>query len=62
MELQVAEAAEDLGIETLVLSECSHGFLVLRKLFEKLIGRKPNFNVISIVDLTGVSSIFLLFP
>jgi Fe-S oxidoreductase len=52
MALQVVEAAEDLGIETLVLSECGHGFFVLRKLIEKVINRKPNFDIISIVELT----------
>lgn len=52
MALQVVEAAEDLGIETLVLSECGHGFLVLRKLVEELIGRKPKFEVVSIIELT----------
>lgn len=52
MALQVIEAAEDLGAETLVMSECGHGFLVLRKLAEEVIGRKPNFDVISIVELT----------
>lgn len=52
MVLQVVEAAEELEIETLVLSECGHGFLALRKLVEPLIGRKPDFNVMSIVELT----------
>ncbi|MBN1850930.1 MAG: (Fe-S)-binding protein [Deltaproteobacteria bacterium] len=52
MALQVVEAAEDLGIKTLVLSECGHAFVVLRKLLHELIGRKPGFNVMSIVELT----------
>jgi Fe-S oxidoreductase len=52
MALQIVEAAEDLDIETLVLSECGHGFLVLRKALEDLIGRKPDFNVLSIVEVT----------
>jgi Fe-S oxidoreductase len=52
MALQVVESAEELEIETLVLSECGHGFLVLRKLVEGLIGRKPRFSVKSIVEIT----------
>lgn len=52
MALQVVEAAEDLGIQTLVLSECGHAFVILRKLINELIGRKPRFKVLSIVELT----------
>lgn len=52
MALQIVEAAEELETQTLVLSECGHGFVVLRTLLEKLIGRKPAFNVVSIVELT----------
>lgn len=52
MVLQIVEPAEDLGIETLVLSECGHGFLVLRKLIPELIGRKAKFNVKSIIEVT----------
>jgi Fe-S oxidoreductase len=51
MVLQVIEAAEDLGAKNLVLSECGHGFHVLRERAEMLLGRKPNFNVLSIVEL-----------
>lgn len=51
MLLQVVEAAEDLAIENLVLSECGHGFLVLKKRLTGLIGREPRFNVLSIVEL-----------
>ena len=51
MVLQVVNAAEDLGIETLVLSECGHGYYVLKKIMEGLIGRKAGFSVISIPEL-----------
>ncbi|MFO8112895.1 MAG: (Fe-S)-binding protein [Desulfosalsimonadaceae bacterium] len=51
MALMVVEPAEKLGIETLVLSECGHGYHVLQVLLEELIGRKPNFRVISIPEL-----------
>jgi Fe-S oxidoreductase len=47
----VVEPAEALGIETLVLSECGHGYHVLKHLLPELIGRKPNFTVVSIVEL-----------
>ena len=52
MVLQIVEATEDLGAETLVLSECGHGYYVLKNLTEKLIGRKPKFSVTSIPELT----------
>ncbi len=48
----VVDPAESLGIETLVLSECGHGYHVLKFLLPKLIGRKPAFNVMSIPELT----------
>lgn len=51
MALMVVEPAEKLGIETLVLSECGHGYHVLKKNLENLIGRKPKFNVTSIPEL-----------
>ena len=51
MALMVVEPAEELGIETLVLSECGHGYHVLKKGLEALIGRKPKFNVTSIPEL-----------
>lgn len=51
MALMVVEPAEALGIETLVLSECGHGYHVLKKNLENLIGRKPKFNVTSIPEL-----------
>ena len=50
MALMVIEPAEALGIETLVLSECGHGYHVLKVLAEKLIGRKPGFEVISMPE------------
>ncbi len=48
----VVEPAEKLGIETLVLSECGHGYHVLKFLLPELIGREPAFNVMSIPELT----------
>ncbi len=52
MALMVVEAAEDLEIETLVLSECGHAYHVLKYLLEDIIGRKPGFEVISIPEFT----------
>ncbi len=49
---QVVAAAEDLEIENLVLSECGHGFLVLRHHVTELLGREPRFKVLSILELT----------
>jgi len=51
MALMVVEPAEELGIETLVLSECGHGYHVLKVLLEDIIGRKPEFEVTSIPEL-----------
>ncbi|MCP4022175.1 MAG: (Fe-S)-binding protein [Desulfobacteraceae bacterium] len=50
MALMVIEPAEELGIKTLVLSECGHGYHVLKVLAEELIGRKPKFEIISIPE------------
>ncbi len=52
MAMQIVDATEDLGAETLVLSECGHGYFVLKTFLEDLIGRKPKFNVISMPELT----------
>jgi hypothetical protein len=51
MALMVVEPAEELGIETLVLSECGHGYHALKFLLEDIIGRKPRFEVISMPEL-----------
>ena len=51
MALGVVEPAEALGIETLVLSECGHGYHVLKYLLADIIGRKPKFTVMSIPEL-----------
>jgi len=51
MALMVVEPAEELGVETLVLSECGHGYHVLKYLLEDLIGRKPKFEVVSMPEL-----------
>jgi hypothetical protein len=50
MALMVVEPAEELGIETLVLSECGHGYHALKFLLEDIIGRKPRFEVISMPE------------
>ncbi len=52
MAFQIVDATEDLGAENLVLSECGHGYLVLKTKLERLIGRKPRFNVVSMPELT----------
>ena len=52
MALQVIEAAEELNVKTLVLSECGHAYMVYKRLAEKLIGRKPGFTVLSMPELT----------
>ncbi len=48
----VVEPAEALGIETLVLSECGHGYHVLKVLAPQLLGREPKFLIKSIPELT----------
>jgi Fe-S oxidoreductase len=50
MALMVIEPAEAMGIRTLVLSECGHGYHVLKMMTEKLIGRKPGFEIISMPE------------
>ncbi len=50
MALMVIEAAECLEIDTLVLSECGHGYHVLKALAKKLIGRDPKFQVLSMPE------------
>ncbi|WDP92263.1 MAG: (Fe-S)-binding protein [Desulfobacter sp.] len=49
--LMVVEPAEELGIETLILSECGHAYHVLKYLLPDIIGRQPNFSVMSIPEL-----------
>ena len=51
MALMVVEPAEALGVETLVLSECGHGYHALKFLLEDIIGRKPKFEVVSMPEL-----------
>lgn len=51
MALQIVDAAEDLEVKYLVLSECGHGFHVLRERIAQLIGRQPQFKVLSIVEV-----------
>ncbi len=51
MALMVVEPAEELGIETLVLSECGHAYHVLKFLLKDIIGRKPQFEVLSMPEL-----------
>lgn len=50
MALMVIEPAEALGIKALVLSECGHGYHVLKILAEDLIGRKPGFEILSMPE------------
>jgi Fe-S oxidoreductase len=49
--LRVAEAVEALEAETLVLTECGHGFKVYARDLERWIGRRPRFRVVSILEL-----------
>lgn len=49
--MMVVEPAEELGIKTLVLSECGHGYHVLKYLLNDIIGRKPAFEVVSMPEL-----------
>lgn len=51
MALMVVEPAERLGIETLILSECGHGYHVLKHILPQVIGREPKFSVMSIPEL-----------
>jgi len=51
MVMQIVEGAEELNIETLVLSECGHGYRILRHMASDLIGRKPKFHVMSMPEL-----------
>lgn len=51
MALQVVEAAEDLGIDILVLSECGHATYVMKSILEDLIERMPGFSVITMPEL-----------
>ncbi len=46
----VVEPAEELKIKTIVLSECGHGYHVLKKLAEKLMKRQPDFEIISMPE------------
>jgi len=48
---RVAQAVEALGAQVLVLSECGHGFKVYYRDLERWIGRKPGFQVVSILQL-----------
>ncbi len=48
--LMVVEPAEELGIETLVLSECGHAYHVYKHILEGIIGRKPAFEVVSMPE------------
>jgi Fe-S oxidoreductase len=52
MALQVIEAAEELNIKTLVLSECGHAYLIYKRLAETIIGRKPKLKVFSMPELS----------
>ncbi len=43
---------EALGVDTVVLSECGHGLIVMKKFIEPWLGRKPKFKIKSIIELT----------
>ena len=45
------DAAEALNVETLVISECGHAYIVYQKMLEELMGRKPRFRVLSMPEL-----------
>ncbi len=51
MALMVVEPAEELGVETLVISECGHAYHSLKFLLKDIIGRKPKFEVVSMPEL-----------
>ncbi len=46
----VVRPAEALGIETLVLSECGHGYYVLKHMLKDIIGREVPFEVLSMPE------------
>ncbi len=48
---RVVEKAEALDINTLVLSECGHGYHVLKCLIPHYLGREPGFRVLSMPEL-----------
>jgi heterodisulfide reductase subunit A-like polyferredoxin/Fe-S oxidoreductase/coenzyme F420-reducing hydrogenase delta subunit len=52
MAKQVVDAAHELEIETLVLSECGHAYLTYKVLLENLIKQKPKFKILSMPELT----------
>ena len=45
------EAAEALNVESLVISECGHAYIVYKKMLEELMGRRPRFRVMSMPEL-----------
>jgi Fe-S oxidoreductase len=47
----IVDAAEKLKVKTIVTTECGHGLSILRHELERLLDRKPNFEVISVVEL-----------
>ncbi len=47
----LVQEAERLKVKTLLSTECGHGFKILRKDAESWLGRKPEIEVISIVEL-----------
>lgn len=51
--LRVTEAVEALEARFLVLTECGHGFKVYGRDLERWIGRKPKFQVASILQLVA---------
>jgi len=47
----IVDTARRLGVKTLVTTECGHGFKIVRKDAEHIIGEPLGFNVVSIVEL-----------
>lgn len=48
---RMVDLAEDLKIDTLVLSECGHAYHMLKCKTAQLLGREPDFNILSIPEL-----------
>ena len=45
------DAAEALNVETLVISECGHAYIVYKKMLQELMGRRPRFRILSMPEL-----------
>lgn len=47
----IVDTARGLGVKTVISTECGHGFKILRKDAERMIGEPLGFEVMSVVDL-----------